>query len=115
VLCSSQDDLGTGTYDLDHLVLASEENTDSWHTRKGDFQHAFPLDVPMVPSSVIIIATDGEHLTCGGFSLDEIIRLGNFELITNYFGSLSLSPQGGTQAPPSWAQLTVGHQPCGRP
>jgi membrane-bound lytic murein transglycosylase len=53
-------------------------------------QRAFPLDIPMVPSSAIAI--DGECLTCGGFSLGETVRLGNFELITNYFDGLILSP-----------------------
>jgi hypothetical protein len=42
----------------------------------------FPLEVLMVPSSVI---ADGEHLMCGGFSLSETICLGNFEFIANYF------------------------------
>jgi hypothetical protein len=38
----------------------------------------------MVPSSMITITADGEHLSCGGFSLDETIRLGNFEFIADY-------------------------------
>jgi hypothetical protein len=45
----------------------------------------------MVPSSAIAIAADGEHLTCGGFSLGKIVRLGNFRFIADYFGGLSLS------------------------
>jgi hypothetical protein len=49
----------------------------------------------MVPSSVIIVAADGEHLMCGGFSLGETVRLGNFEFIADYFGGLSLSPRRG--------------------
>jgi hypothetical protein len=49
----------------------------------------------MVPSSSIAIAADGERLTCGGFSLGEPIRLGNFEFIIDYFSSLSLSPRRG--------------------
>jgi hypothetical protein len=49
----------------------------------------------MVPSSVITVATDGECLTCGGFSLGEPVRLGNFEFTANYFGGLSLSPRRG--------------------
>jgi hypothetical protein len=43
----------------------------------------------MVPSSSI---ADGELLTCGGFSLDKPVRLGNFKFIADYFGGLSLSP-----------------------
>jgi hypothetical protein len=49
----------------------------------------------MVPSSSIIIAADGECLTCDGFSPSEIVRLGNFEFIANYFGGLSHSPRRG--------------------
>jgi hypothetical protein len=64
----------------------------------------------MVPSSTIIVTADGERLTCGGFSFSETIRLGNFEFIADYFGGLSLSPRGATQASLSWAQLAVGHQ-----
>jgi hypothetical protein len=49
----------------------------------------------MVPSSVITFAADGECLTFDGFSLGKPIHLGSFEFITDYFGSLSLSPQRG--------------------
>jgi hypothetical protein len=58
-------------------------------------QCAFPSDVPMVPSYVIIIGDDGEHLTCGGFSLCETIRHWNFEFIVDYCSSLSLTPRRG--------------------
>jgi hypothetical protein len=51
----------------------------------------------MVPSSTIAITTDGEHLTCGGFSLDETVCLRNFEFIVDYFGSLILSPRRGDE------------------
>jgi hypothetical protein len=47
----------------------------------------------MVPSSVLTFSTDSEHLTCGGYSLNEIIRLGSFEFIEDYLGGLSLSPR----------------------
>jgi hypothetical protein len=47
----------------------------------------------MVPSSTFAFSADGEHLTCGGFSLGETVRLGCFEFISNYSGSLSLSPK----------------------
>jgi hypothetical protein len=82
---------------LTTLYLAGAENTDSWHARKGNLQHAFPLVVPMVPSSAITIVTDGECLTCGGLSLKETIHLRNFKFITDYFGSLSLSPRRGNE------------------
>jgi hypothetical protein len=45
----------------------------------------------MVPSSAITITTDGECLTCSGFSLGKPIRLGNFNFIADYFDGLSLS------------------------
>jgi hypothetical protein len=86
VLSSSQDHLKMTT-----LYLASVEKTDSWYTKKGDLQCAYPLDVPMVPTSAIVVTVDGERLACGGFSLGETIHLGNFEFIADYFNSLSLS------------------------
>jgi hypothetical protein len=92
MLCSSQDHLGTTTRDLDHPILASAENTDSWRARKGDLQHVFPLDVLMVPLSMLVVATGGERLLCGGFTLGETICFGCLEFITNRFGGLSLSP-----------------------
>jgi hypothetical protein len=64
---------------------------------KGDSQRAFPLDVPMVLSYAVIVAADGERLTCGGFSLGETVHLRNFEFITDYFGGLSLSPRRGDE------------------
>jgi hypothetical protein len=42
-------------------------------------QCAFPLDVLMVPSSVLTVAANGERLSC--------------EFITDYFNGLSLSPR----------------------
>jgi hypothetical protein len=95
VLYSSQDHLESGMRDLDHHVLASTENTDSWHAGKGDSQRPFPPDILMVPSSAITVPGDGEHLACGGFSLGKTVHLGSFEFIANYFGSLSLSPRRG--------------------
>jgi hypothetical protein len=95
VLCSSQDHLRTRTPNIDQPVLVSAKNTDSCHTRKRDLLRVFPLYVSMVPSSAVVITVDGEHLTCGGFSLGEIVRLGNFKFIVNYFRVLSLSPKRG--------------------
>jgi hypothetical protein len=48
----------------------------------------------MVYSSMLIITTDGERLTCGGFSLGETVHFGSLEFIADYFGSLRLSPKG---------------------
>jgi hypothetical protein len=106
------------TLELEHeilttLYLVDVKNTNSWCARKGNLQHAFPLDVPMVPSFVITVAVEGECLMCGGFSLSETIHLGSFEFITDYIGGLSLSPGRGNLAPPSWAQLVAGYHPRG--
>jgi hypothetical protein len=118
VLCSSQDNLGTRTHDLDHLVLSSVKNTDSWRVRKEDLQHAFPLNVPLIPSSVLTVAADSERLSCGGFSLSETICFGSLEFIADHFSGLSLSPMGdGSDAiimgsaysgPPSPLQAMMG-------
>jgi hypothetical protein len=75
------------------LYLTGAKNTDSWHIIKRDLQRAFSLDVSMVPSSTLTIATNDEHLMCDGFSLDEIVSLGSFEFIADYFDDLSLSPR----------------------
>jgi hypothetical protein len=65
--------------------------------------------VLMVPSSSIVVAADGECLTCRGFSLGEPIRLGNFEFIADYFNGLSLFPKRGNEGVPfMWPQLTMG-------
>jgi hypothetical protein len=52
-------------------------------------------EVSMVPSSSVVVAADGERLTCGGFYLGEPVHLGNFEFIANYFCGWSLSPRRG--------------------
>jgi hypothetical protein len=44
----------------------------------GDLQRAFPLDVPMVHSSMLTIVTNSERLTYSGFSLGETILFGSF-------------------------------------
>jgi hypothetical protein len=49
----------------------------------------------MVSSSVITVATDGERLSCGGFSLSETVHLGNFTFIADYFSGMCLSPRRG--------------------
>jgi hypothetical protein len=45
----------------------------------------------MVPSFALVVATDGERLSCGGFYLGKIIHFGSLEFIADYFGVLSLS------------------------
>jgi hypothetical protein len=75
------------------LYLAGAKSTNSWCTRKGDLQRAFPLDVPMVHSPMLAISVGGERRTCGFFFLGETICLGSFEFIADYFGGLSFSPR----------------------
>jgi hypothetical protein len=108
VICSSQDHFRTGMRDLDHPVLADAKNIDIWHARKRDLQRAFPLDVTMVPSSMITITANGEHLTYGGFSPGETVCLGNFEFIVDYFGGLRRHLHGSTCSgtpSPWWAMI----------
>jgi hypothetical protein len=57
-------------------------------------QHAFPMDVLMVPSSALAVSADSEHLTCDGFSHSETILLRSLEFIADRIGGLSLSPRG---------------------
>jgi hypothetical protein len=59
----------------------------------GDLQCIFPLDILMVPSSMLAFSANGEHLTCDGFSHGETVHLGSFEFIADYFSGLSLSPR----------------------
>jgi hypothetical protein len=79
--------------DLNHLVLSSAKNTNSWHAMKEDLQRAFPLDILMVPSSALSIAADGERLSRGDFSLDETLCFGCLDFIADYFSGLGLSPR----------------------
>jgi hypothetical protein len=63
-------------------------------SQERGFVACFPMNVLMVHSSILAITTDGEHLTCGGFSLHEIVRFRSLEFIVNCFSGLSLSPKG---------------------
>jgi hypothetical protein len=60
---------------LSTLYLISAKNIGSWHSRMGDLQCAFSLDVLIVPSSSIVVITDSERLVGSGFSLGETICL----------------------------------------
>jgi hypothetical protein len=57
-------------------------------------QRAFPLDILMVPSSALAVVVCDERLSSDGFSLDETIRFGSLEFITDRFVGLGLSPMG---------------------
>jgi hypothetical protein len=97
-LCSLQDHLRTGTHNLDHPVSYRCKKHGQLVHQKVGFAVCFSSR-----------CSDGEHLTCSGFSLGETVLLGNFEFITDYFGSMNLSPRGVMHAPFSWAQLVAEH------
>jgi hypothetical protein len=92
VLCSSQDHLKTGTHDLDHPVLAGVENTDSWHTRKGELQRAFPLDVLMIPSPKLSFVANINNPTGASLAPGNTIHFGSLEFTVDRLSRLSLSP-----------------------
>jgi hypothetical protein len=89
-----QDHLRIGTHDLDHPISCQCKKHRQLARQEGGFASCFPQAVLMFPSSSITVATDGERLTCIGFSLGEPVRLGNFEFSANYFSGMSLSPRG---------------------
>jgi hypothetical protein len=93
VLHCLQDNLRIGTRDLDHPISCRCKKHRQLARQEGGFVACFPQAIPMVPSSSIAIPADGKCLTCGGFSLGELVHLGNFKFIADYFGSLSLSPK----------------------
>jgi hypothetical protein len=68
------------------------------------------MNVLMVHSSILAITTDGEHLTCGGFSLHEIVRFRSLEFIVNCFSGLSLSPKG-SDSDTVFVRVTHGGSP----
>jgi hypothetical protein len=65
----------------------------STYSQVGGFEVAFPLDVPMVPSSALAVAADSECLSCGGFYLGNTIHFWSLEFITCRIGGMSLSPR----------------------
>jgi hypothetical protein len=89
-------------HDLDNPVICQCRKHQQLVHQEGEFAAWFPLNVQMVYSSMLTIATDGERLTCGGFSLKETICFGSLEFIADCFGVLSLSSRRATQALSSW-------------
>jgi hypothetical protein len=92
VLHSSQDHLRIGTRDLNHPISCQCKKHLQLARQERHLQHAFLLDVLMVPASVLTIAAGGECLLCGGFSRGKTIRFESLEFIADHFGGMSLSP-----------------------
>jgi hypothetical protein len=62
---------------LTTLYLVGVENTDSWRVRKRDLQHAFLLDVSMVPSLKLSFVANGNCLIGVGLALGSTIHFGS--------------------------------------
>jgi hypothetical protein len=77
---------------LTTLYLAGAKNIDSWHARKGDLQHASPLDVLMVPSPKLLFIANDNNPTNIGLAPGITIHFGSLEFIADHFGHLSFSP-----------------------
>jgi hypothetical protein len=75
------------------LQHAGVKNTDNWRTRKGDLQHAFPLDILMVTSPKLSFHGNRNNLTSIGFPPGETIHFGSLEFTADHVGRLSLSPK----------------------
>jgi hypothetical protein len=90
VLQYSQDQLRTGTCDLEQPISCRWKNTNSWHARKGDLQRAFSLDIPMVISSKLSFIANGNNLTSVGLTPGKTICFGSLELTADRFGCLTL-------------------------
>jgi hypothetical protein len=89
---------------LTTLYFAGAKIIDSQHTRKEDLQYAFPLDVLMVQSSMLIISTDGERPMCGGFSLGETICFESLEFIADS-GAAFMCSTHSEPTSPLWAMI----------
>jgi hypothetical protein len=94
VLVVRETTLELETRDLDHRVICRCIKHRRLAHQEGRFAACFSLDVLMVHSSMLTIATNGERLTCGGFSLGKTIHFESLEFITDCFCGLSLSPKG---------------------
>jgi hypothetical protein len=84
---------------LTTLYLVGVKNIDSWRSRKGDLQRAFPPNVLMVPSLAFIATTGDKCLPNHVSSPGRTIHFGSLEFITDHFGSLSLTPLEMVQVP----------------
>jgi hypothetical protein len=76
---------------LTTLYLVNAKNNDSWYARKGDLQHAFPLDVLMITSPKLCFIANGNNPTGVSLALGETIHFGNLVFTADRFGHLSLS------------------------
>jgi hypothetical protein len=80
---------------LTTLYFTGAKTTDSWHARKGDLQHAFPLDVPMVYSLKLSRIANCNNPISVSLARSETICFDSLEFTTERFGHLSLPLEGG--------------------
>jgi hypothetical protein len=78
---------------VDPIIYRCRKHRQLVH-QEGRFLACFPPNVLMVHSSMLVITTDGELLTCGGFTLSETINFESLEFIADSFSSLNHSPKG---------------------
>jgi hypothetical protein len=78
---------------LTTLYLANAKNTNSWHARKRNLQHAFPLDVAMVPSAKFSFIANDNNTTSVRLAPGSTIYFGSLKFIVDRLGRLSLSPR----------------------
>jgi hypothetical protein len=76
---------------LTTLFLPMKKTSTVGAPGRGNCSMLFPLNVLMVPSSMLTVASYGERLMCSGFCLGKTIRFGSLEFFADYFGVLSLS------------------------
>jgi hypothetical protein len=73
-------------------IMLVQKNTDSWHARKGDLHHVFPLDVPLVTSPKLSFIANNNNPTGVSIALGTTIHFGSLEFTVDCLGRLSLSP-----------------------
>jgi hypothetical protein len=62
----------------------------------------------MVPSSALVIAADGERLSCDVFYFSETIHFGSLEFITDHLGGLILFAMGDSSSAAVMGSTRVG-------
>jgi hypothetical protein len=79
--------------DLEHPISCQYRNIDNWCAGKGDLQHAFPLNILMVPTLKLSFIANNNNPTSIDLAPGSAIHFASLEFITDHLGRLSLSPQ----------------------